>query len=322
MDKGKTIKAYCGLNPNMTYKGIQFRIGNEYEIKVDGQIGEEVLYAYKSPLELLRYCSIYGRDGDNRFFQVELSGTIDDYSHLTRIRSSKIKIVAELKLPNLINTCIEWLKGQVEQKFTRRLSDNGCDHAKLGSTDLPTQIGSSGDNVQIFSSASPSQMAAHGGQVRIASSGDLAQIASEEYCAEIGSSGYRAQIFSSGCQSRIASSGDHAFIASLGDYAQVSSNGPYAVINTIGNYTQITSSGHYAMINSIGDNNIICCTGMSSMARAKIGSWITLAEWVYSSGKGICVPQCVRTEYVDGERIKADTWYRLTNGEFKECKPD
>ena len=30
------------------------------------------------------------------------------------------------------------------------------------------------------------------------------------------------------------------------------------------------------------------------------------------------VPVCVKTEYVDGENIKADTWYRLQKGEFIE----
>lgn len=320
-EKEKTIKAYCGLNPDMTYRGVQFKIGNEYEIKVDRRAGEEVLYAYKSPLELLQYYHISDSNGDNRFFQVELSGTIDDYSHLSRICSSKIKFVAELKLPNLINVCIEWLKGQVEYKFTKRLSDNGCDHKKLGSIDSPTQIGSCGDHVQIFSSATHSQAVVNGGQAQIASSGDLTKIGSNDDRVRIASSGHRAQIFSSGYQTRIVSNGEHAFIASLGHYNQISSSGIYAVINTFGDYTQINSNGHYAMINSTGENNVICCSGMSSIARAKAGSWITLTGWVYSTEKGKCVPQCVKTEYVDGERIKADTWYQLINGEFKECKP-
>lgn len=30
------------------------------------------------------------------------------------------------------------------------------------------------------------------------------------------------------------------------------------------------------------------------------------------------VPVCVKTEYVDGENIKADTWYQLKNGKFVE----
>lgn len=54
------------------------------------------------------------------------------------------------------------------------------------------------------------------------------------------------------------------------------------------------------------------------MAKAKIGSWITLSEWKYSEDKECDVPICVKTEYVDGERIKADTWYKLVDGEFKE----
>lgn len=54
------------------------------------------------------------------------------------------------------------------------------------------------------------------------------------------------------------------------------------------------------------------------MVKAKIGSWITLAEWKYSEEKMCPVPVCVKTEYVDGKRIKADTWYKLVNGEFKE----
>ena len=31
-------------------------------------------------------------------------------------------------------------------------------------------------------------------------------------------------------------------------------------------------------------------------------------------------PICVKTEKVDGEIIKADTWYKLENGEFVEVE--
>ena len=55
--------------------------------------------------------------------------------------------------------------------------------------------------------------------------------------------------------------------------------------------------------------------GNNSIAKAKIGSWITLAEW--DCINGVWTPICVKTEQVDGERIKADTFYKLVNGEFK-----
>ena len=62
------------------------------------------------------------------------------------------------------------------------------------------------------------------------------------------------------------------------------------------------------------------CAGYKSKAKAKIGSWITLAEWEWSDKKKRGVPVCVKTEYVDGENIKADTWYQLKNGKFVEVK--
>lgn len=88
-----------------------------------------------------------------------------------------------------------------------------------------------------------------------------------------------------------------------------------------GDSAQIGSSGDYAKIESAGEDSVICCAGHGSAVNAKAGSWITLAEWEYSEAKNGCVPKCVKTEYVDGERIKADTWYKLIDGEFTEVSP-
>ena len=78
------------------------------------------------------------------------------------------------------------------------------------------------------------------------------------------------------------------------------------------------NGGYYAQINSTGEYSVIMCAGKNSAAKAKAGSWITLSEWVYDEEKGRTIPKCVKTEYVDGTRIKADTWYKLIDGEFTE----
>ena len=108
------------------------------------------------------------------------------------------------------------------------------------------------------------------------------------------------------------SSGNSAKIGSSGDSAQIGSSGYSA---------QIGSSGNSAKIESLGEDSVICCAGHDSAVKAKAGSWITLAEWEYSEAKNRCVPKCVKTEYVDGERIKADAWYKLIDGEFTEVSP-
>lgn len=112
--------------------------------------------------------------------------------------------------------------------------------------------------------------------------------------------------------------GYSAQIGSSGYYAQIGSSGNSAQIGSSGNYAQIGSSGDSAQIDSTGVDSVICCAGRGCTVKAKIGSWITLAEWEYSEEKGRYVPRCVKTEYVDGENIKPDTWYQLKNGEFVE----
>ena len=87
-------------------------------------------------------------------------------------------------------------------------------------------------------------------------------------------------------------------------------------------YAQIGSSGNSAKITSEGEDSVICCAGHNSIVRAKKGSWITLSEWERSFEKDRWIPKCVKTKFVDGEIIKADTFYRLENGKFVEVKED
>ena len=131
--------------------------------------------------------------------------------------------------------------------------------------------------------------------------------------------GDSARIGSSGDSARIGSSGDSAQIGSSGDSAQIGSSGDSARIGSSGNSAQIGSSGNSARIDSTGEYSVICCAGHKSKVKAKVGSWITLAEWEYSNKKDRWLPKCVKTEYVDGSRIKADTWYKLVDGKFTEC---
>ena len=97
-------------------------------------------------------------------------------------------------------------------------------------------------------------------------------------------------------------------------------SGYSAQIGSSGDSAQIGSSGDYAQINSTGEDAVIMCAGRKSKAKGKKGSWITLAEWVKDEEKGRYVPICVKTERVDGEKIKDDTYYTLKNGEFVEVE--
>ena len=100
--------------------------------------------------------------------------------------------------------------------------------------------------------------------------------------------------------------------------AKIGSSSDYAKIGSSGDSAQIGSSGNFAKIISEGKHSVICCAGIKSKAKAKKGSWITLSEWKYDKNEKRHIPVCVRTEFVDGEKIKEDTFYILKDGEFKE----
>ena len=319
------ITSYKGFDKNMECRGFKYEVGKEYEMDGEIKCCNRGFHACKSPIEVWDYYDML----NSRFAEVEQSGKIDEEEKSTKICSSRIKIKAELKLADIINIGVEWLKDITSPSKIKEdgvLNDNGYRRkqigssgysAKIGSSGDYSKIGSSGDYAQIGSSGDYAQIGSSGDYAKIGSSGDSAKIGSSGDSAKIGSSGDYAQIGSSGDSAHIGSSGDSAKIGSSGDSAQIGSSGDYAQIGSSGYSAKIGSSGDSAQIDSTGEDSVIMCAGNESKAKAKVGSWITLAEWKWSDEKNRNVPVCVKTEYVDGENIKADTWYQLKNGKFE-----
>ena len=225
MANGNKIITYKGFDKDFKCRGFQYEVGNTYETDDDIACCNRGFHACESPMEVFDYYDML----TSRFAEVEQSGKIDKEAASTKTCSSRIKIKAELKLADIINLGVEWLK-----EIT-----------------------------------SPSKIEAN-------------NTSNDGYYAKIGSSGY------------------------------------YAKIGSSGDYAKIGSSGDSAQIGSSGQDSVIMCAGHDSKAKAAIGSWITLAEW--KRIEDVWKPICVKTEQVDGKRIKADAYYRLIDGKFEEVK--
>ena len=234
----KPIKSYKAFDENMRCRGFQYEVGKEYDMNGDIKCCKRGFHACESPMEIWNYYDML----TSRFAEVEQSGKISAEGDTTKVCSSHIKIKAELKLADIINVGVEWLKDLTSPSKIKddsaTLNDKGFDKKQIGSSGNSAQIGSSGE---------------------------------------------------------------------------------YAKIGSSGNSAQIGSSGDYAQIDSTGEDSVIMCAGVRSVAKAKIGSWITLSEWKHDDRKGRWVPVCVKTERVDGIKIKPDTWYKLRDGEFVEA---
>ena len=90
--------------------------------------------------------------------------------------------------------------------------------------------------------------------------------------------------------------------------------GNWANAATTGYKANAATTGEGANAAVSGKDSIAAALGISSKAKGALGCWIVLTEWAQcDSGYHI---QDVQSVKVDGERILADTWYRLIGGQF------
>ena len=274
------MKGYKGFEPGLICRGKQYAENTVFE-EEEAEICSYGMHFCENPFDVLDYYGFINDTGDfNEFAEVEALDEVKTDNN-RKFCTKKLKIGAKLSISKFINACVDF----AIEKTSTCIADNKI---------------SSGDSAQI------------------GSSGNFAQIGSSGNFAQIGSSGNSAKIGSSGNSAKIGSSGNFAQIGSSGNSAKIGSSGNSAQIGSSGDFAQIGSSGDSAQIGSSGKDCVICCAGHNSAVKAKKGSWITLAEWEYSKEKERYIPKCVKTEFVDGERIKEDTLYKLIDGEFVE----
>ena len=284
------MKGFKGFEKDFSCKGKQYEENTTYEEHGVGCCHKGVMHFCEDPWEVLNHYDLVDDNGNfSEFAEVEALGQV--WNDGEKRATNKIHIGAKLGLKGFLKACIDFTLEKT--KYESNGTNLSGDYAQIGSSGNSAQIGSSGNSAKIGSSG---------------------------YSAKIGSSGNSAKIGSSGYSAQIGSSGDSAQIGSSGNYAQIGSSGDSAQIGSSGYSAQIGSSGDYAQINSTGEDAVIMCAGRKSKAKGKKGSWITLAEWVKDEEKGRYVPICVKTERVDGEKIKEDTYYTLKNGEFSEVE--
>lgn len=96
--------------------------------------------------------------------------------------------------------------------------------------------------------------------------------------------------------------------------AKEEGNGSYAQ----GDYGHAAAQGECGHASVGGKDAIAAASGIEGKAKACLGSWIMLAEWVFMDYSWHI--KTVKTAKIDGEKLKADTWYMLKNGEFEEVE--
>ena len=216
----------------------------------------------------------------NRYCEVEQDGELSKHDGDSKVASTKIKIGVELGLKGLIQAGVSFILDKVNWKADAATNTGtGSAAVNLGYRSAATNTG--------YRSAAVNS-----------GTGSAAV-----------NSGFQSAAVNSGIQSAAVNSG-------IGS-AAVNSGIQSAAVNSGIGSAAVNSGTRSAAEVSNGDS-VAIVTGYNSKAKAGLGSAIVIAERGDWNGKTYPLNN-IKAAIVDGEKIKADTWYTLKNGEFVEC---
>ncbi|WP_118805450.1 DUF7666 domain-containing protein [Haemophilus haemolyticus] len=130
--------------------------------------------------------------------------------------------------------------------------------------------------------------------------------------------GERSAATNTGDWSAATNTGDWSAATNTGDWSAATNTGNRSAATNTGNRSVATNTGYQSVAEVSGKQSIAVALGWKSKAKASINGAIVC---VYRNDDGELIH--IKASKVDGNNIKADTWYTLDEiGEFVEVKDD
>ena len=107
--ENKEIIAYKGFDKNLKCRDYQYEIGKTFEHDGAVKVCGSGFHACEYPLDVFSYYL----PSNSRFAIVKMHGETSKDSDDTKIASAKITIETEIKLPEIINRAVDWIKNKV-----------------------------------------------------------------------------------------------------------------------------------------------------------------------------------------------------------------
>ena len=131
--------------------------------------------------------------------------------------------------------------------------------------------------------------------------------------------GDRSAATNTGDQSAATNTGDRSAATNTGDRSAATNTGDQSAATNTGDQSAATNTGDRSAATVEGEESVAIVTGVEGKAAGALGCWIVLTERGEWNGKTYPIKE-VRAFKVDDEKIKADTFYMLVDGEAKEVK--
>ena len=107
--ENKEIIAYKGFDKNLKCRDYQYVVGKTFEHDGAVKACKSGFHACEYPLDVFSYYP----PSSSRFAVVKMHGETSKDSDDTKIASAKITIETEIKLPEMINRAVDWIKNKI-----------------------------------------------------------------------------------------------------------------------------------------------------------------------------------------------------------------
>ena len=317
------MKAYKGFNRDMTCREFKFEEGKEYEQGGEIKVCENGFHACERPLD----CFAYYSPGESVYHEVELNGEISKADDDTKIASRKIKIGAQLNIAGLVKAQFEYVKENTTKENTDPKTANAGDYgaANAGYRGAANAGDFGAANAGDFGAANAGYRgAANAGYRGAANAGDCGAANADDFGAANAGDFGAANAGDCGAANAgyrgAANAGDYG--AANAGYRGAANAGDYGAANA-GDCGAANAGDCGAAISrgssSVGEKGVALVRGESRYGNKVKGGIGSILIFVLEK-EGTFEIEDWKAVIVDGKTIKADTWYKLENGEIIEVE--
>ena len=291
------MRACKGFDRDLKCRGFQYEVGGEYTEET-AELCKCGPHACENPLDTLRYY----RPGDSRYCEVEIEDNGQRSSYDSKVCGKHIRIGAEIGLEGVINAGVRFVLDKCESATEENASGLNGNAAASGESGNAAASGESGN------------AAASGVRGNAAASGWRGNAAASGVSGNAAASGWNGNAAASGESGNAAASGVRGNAAASGWRGNAAASGWNGNAAASGRRGTASVTGPDGKASALGEQCLAVAWGQDSLARGAVGNWIVVSE--RDDDGNIIDAKIVK---VDGDTIKADTWYKLANGEIVEA---
>ena len=301
--ENKEIIAYKGFDESLKCRGYQYEIGKTFEHDGAVKACESGFHACEYPLDVFSYYP----PSSSRFAIVKMYGETSKDGDDTKIASAKITIETEIKLPEMINRAVDWIKNKINW------SDDNTSNTGNWSVATNTGYQSAATNTGDRSAATNT-----GYQSAATNTGDRSAATNTGDRSAATNTGDQSAATNTGDRSAATNTGNWSAATNTGDRSAATNTGDQSAATNTGDRSAATNTGNWSVAEVSGRGSIAITIGHNSKSKADNGGAIVC---VYRDCSGNLMH--IKASKVGENGIKANTWYTLdANGEFVEVESD